>query len=201
MARFFISVFAGWTITTIVGAAELPIAKEAQDFHEEKMTANEAVVFGRIEGEKTSFGAAGLLGKGRPAADEHTLFEIGSITKPFTCILLADLVLEGRVALNDSIAPVLTKAGVEVGEAIEEITFLELATHRSGFPRLPSNLKPRSDQDNPYAHYSRELLEEYLIGFEASDFEKRGQQNYSNLGMGLRGYLIEELSGQTYEER
>ncbi|MEM9018315.1 MAG: serine hydrolase domain-containing protein, partial [Verrucomicrobiota bacterium] len=135
---FLIPAFAGFGLR--LESADLALIEKAKEFHEAKLQPNEAVVFGRVEGEAVSFGAAGLLGEGRAEADEDSLFEIGSITKVFTGILLADLVLEGKISLDDSIVDVLDDLGVEVGEDLGPVTFLELATHTSGLPRLPPNL-------------------------------------------------------------
>ncbi|MEM9017305.1 MAG: serine hydrolase domain-containing protein, partial [Verrucomicrobiota bacterium] len=63
------------------------------------------------------------------------------------------------------------------------------------------NLDLAVDPMDPYAHYSDELLEEFLADFEASLFEKRGEMSYSNLGMGLLGYLIQQIAGERYEKR
>ncbi|MEM1441712.1 MAG: serine hydrolase domain-containing protein, partial [Verrucomicrobiota bacterium] len=180
------------------GAEDLE--QKATDYHENQQAENEGVVFGRIEGSEISFGSAGFLGRNRNAVDEHSLFEIGSITKTFTGVLLADQVLLGKVALGDPITKFLPADVAGEFSPLATVTFLELATHTSGLPRLPSNLEEGADPTDPYAHYSVEKLYEYLKDFEADDFEEKGKASYSNLGLGLLGHLLELISGKTYEE-
>ena len=79
----------------------------------------------------------------------------------------------------------------------KSITLLDLSTHTSGLPRLPSNLKPK-DPRNPYADYSVEDLYQFLSSYElprdpGSEFE------YSNLGGGLLGHLLAFRAGTDYE--
>ncbi len=76
--------------------------------------------------------------------DERTFFEIGSVTKVFTGIALARLVEDGNISLEDSIASSLPAGITCPTRAGKPITFLELATHTSGLPRLPENMKPEN---------------------------------------------------------
>jgi serine-type D-Ala-D-Ala carboxypeptidase/endopeptidase len=68
--------------------------------------------------------------------DGDTVFEIGSITKVFTSILLADMVQHGEVSLNDPIAKFLPKSVRFPTKDGKEITLLDLSTHTSGLPRI-----------------------------------------------------------------
>jgi D-alanyl-D-alanine-carboxypeptidase/D-alanyl-D-alanine-endopeptidase len=89
--------------------------------------------------------------------DGDTVFEIGSITKVFTSLILADMIQRGEVALTDPVAKYLPP-GVKVPERNgRQITLEDLSTHTSGLPRLPDNMKP-ADPANPYADYSVEQL-------------------------------------------
>jgi D-alanyl-D-alanine-carboxypeptidase/D-alanyl-D-alanine-endopeptidase len=81
---------------------------------------------------------------------EKTVFEIGSINKTFTGTLLADMVARKEVALDDPISKYLPKGVTAPSRNGRAITLLDLATHRSGLPRLPDNHKP-ADPQNPYA--------------------------------------------------
>ena len=80
--------------------------------------------------------------------DEHTIFEIGSITKVFTALALLDMAREGLIKDIDS--PIDTyMPGVYVPQKNgKKITFRHLATHTSGLPRLPDNIQV-IDQSNP----------------------------------------------------
>ena len=84
--------------------------------------------------------------------DGDSVFEIGSITKVFTALLLADMVLRREVALADPVASLLP-AGTKIPEKGKPITLLDLATYTSGLPRMPRNWRPAISR-NPYADYT-----------------------------------------------
>jgi D-alanyl-D-alanine-carboxypeptidase/D-alanyl-D-alanine-endopeptidase len=128
--------------------------------------------------------------------DGDTLFEIASVTKVFTTLLLADMVRRGEVALDDPVAKFLP-ADVKVPERGRAITLMDLATHTSGLPRLPTNFAPR-DLTNPYADYSVEQLYQFLSGYELTR-DVGAQYEYSNLGMGLLGHVLARRAGTDYE--
>src|SRR5215813_3549741 len=90
--------------------------------------------------------AYGNLASGDPRTlDGDTIFEIGSVSKVFTALVLADMVNRKEVNLDDPAAKYLPE-NVRMPERNgKSITLLDLATHRSGLPPLPSNLKPMAD--------------------------------------------------------
>src|SRR5436190_855672 len=82
-----------------------------------------------------------------------SLFQIGSVTKVFTALLLADMVERGEVALRDRVSKYLPE-GVKVPQrGPRPITLEDLATHMSGLPRVPTNLSPKNLL-NPYVGYT-----------------------------------------------
>ena len=119
--------------------------------------------------------------------NERTIFEIGSITKLFTALLLADMANRGEVRLDEPVAELLpagTRVPVRHGRAI---TLRDLASHYSGLPREPTNLEYRPR--NPYAGYTAEKLYQFLATHElirtpGDSFE------YSNLGVGLLAHAL-----------
>jgi CubicO group peptidase (beta-lactamase class C family) len=126
-----------------------------------------------------------------------TEFEIGSITKVFTSLLLADMVQHGEVALTDPIARYLP-AGTKVPErGGRQIALVDLATHTSGLPRLPANIKPK-DPANPYADYTVEQLYSFLATYELPR-DIGASYEYSNLGGGLLGHVLARRAGTDYE--
>lgn len=177
------------------------LAGKVKRHQEERLQPDEGVAMVSIEGDEITFAAAGMLGENRGAVDENTLFEIGSITKVFTGILLADQVLRGAASLDDPIGKHLPNSVLPKDAPLASVTLLDLATHTAGLPRLPGNLdSPARNPGDPYAHYGVEQLQEYLRNFEESDFEKKGEKSYSNLGAGLLGHVLEHISGKPYEE-
>jgi CubicO group peptidase (beta-lactamase class C family) len=129
--------------------------------------------------------------------DGDTLFEIGSVTKVFTSLLLADLVERGEVQLDDPVAKYLPPSVRVPDRDGRAITLQDLATHTSALPRLPGNLVIRN-ADNPYADYDAARLYEFLSGYTLT----RGvgtQFEYSNVGGGLLGHALALRAGSTYE--
>ncbi len=98
----------------------------------------EGIVVGVIDASGRRIVARGPAGG--PAFDGKTLFEIGSMTKVFTGLVLADMVEHGEVALDDPAANYLPAGATLPERGGRRITLIDLATHRSGLPRLPGNL-------------------------------------------------------------
>jgi D-alanyl-D-alanine-carboxypeptidase/D-alanyl-D-alanine-endopeptidase len=132
----------------------------------------------------------------RRAVSENTIFEIGSITKLFTALLLSDMANRGEVELTEPVGKLLP-AGVQIPERNgRSITLRDLASHHSGLPRLPTNLEPNDRQD-PYAHYTAEHLYAFLANHQLTrtpgdTFE------YSNVGVGLLGHALGLRAGAPY---
>ena len=130
------------------------------------------------------------------AVDGYTIFEIGSVTKVFTALALAEMATQGEVSLDDPVAKYLP-AGVTMPErGGRKITLRDLATHMSGLPRLPDNFAPK-DVGDPYADYTVDQLYGFLSGYTltrdiGSKFE------YSNLGYGLLGHVLAQHTGADY---
>ena len=131
----------------------------------------------------------------KPADNQGKVFEAGSITKVFTSTVLASLVQEGTIGLNDSINPYYPFPFKEH----RNITFLTLANHTSGLPRLPGNLD-LSKASNPYQHYTEKELEAYLKTIMTFENEPSETYSYSNLGAGLLGYTLGLTQGTSFEE-
>jgi CubicO group peptidase (beta-lactamase class C family) len=155
------------------------------------------IVVGVIEPGGRRIVAHGSMARGdaRPV-DGDTLFEIASVTKVFTTLLLADMVRRGEVALDDPVAKHLPP-DVKVPERGRAITLEHLATHTSGLPRLPTNFAPR-DPTNPYVDYSVDRLYAFLSGYTLPR-DVGAQYEYSNLGMGLLGHVLARSAGTDYE--
>ena len=82
-----------------------------------------------------------ILASAGPAIHATTIFEIGSITKAFTGILLADMAARGDVRLDQPVVELLPPGTSIPARNGKQITLEQLATHTSGLPRLPSNLR------------------------------------------------------------
>jgi CubicO group peptidase (beta-lactamase class C family) len=119
---------------------------------------------------------------------DEARFEIGSITKTMTATLLASLVGDSVVALDDEIGRWLD-AGPNAA-----ITLEQLATHTSGLPRLAPNQRTRDA--NPYRHFTAQRAEK---GLRAATRTPGAGHVYSNFGYQLLGLALERASGQRYE--
>ena len=134
---------------------------------------------------------------GGPEFGEDTIFEIGSMTKVFTAILLAQMTLDGTVALDDPVAKYLPDGATMPERGGTQITLANLSRHNSGLPRLPENLSPANMFD-PYADYTEQDLLAFLAGYELPR-DIGAEVEYSNLGVGLLGYALARAEGSDYE--
>lgn len=117
--------------------------------------------------------------------NQNKVFEIGSITKAFTATVLASLVKDKKINLNDNINSYYSfpfKGNIK-------LNFQNLANHTSGLPRLPDNLD-LANESNPYKNYGKEELEDYLKNDLKLESDPLSKYAYSNLGAGLLGYTL-----------
>lgn len=129
--------------------------------------------------------------------NKKSVFEIGSVSKTFTALLLADLVQQGKVKLEDPI-DLYFPDSIRIPDYYgRKITFVDLATHTSGLPREPINFNP-TDLNNPYEDQDVQKLYSGLKNYQL----KRGanKYEYSNLGVELLGQSLALISGKSFEE-
>jgi CubicO group peptidase (beta-lactamase class C family) len=135
---------------------------------------------------------------GGPPAEVRSIFPIASLTKVFTALLLSDAVQRGRMNLDDPLSRHLP-AGVVVPDFQgRRITLADLATHSSGLPLRPPNLKG-TDPEDPYAGYTTADL---YAGISAMKLARApgAEFEYSNFAYGLLGQAIEHRLGRGYGE-
>jgi serine-type D-Ala-D-Ala carboxypeptidase/endopeptidase len=181
-------------------AQQIPDDATIRAILEQRIAEGRAVglVVGVLEADgRTRIIHAGSAGQAAQPLGEGTLFEIGSITKAFTGALLAEMARRGEVAIDAPVARYLPD-DARVPSRGRDITLLDLATHRSGLPRLPSNLAP-ADGGNPYADYTVEKLYAFLSSHELQR-DVGAIAEYSNLGTGLLGHALARAAGTSYEE-
>jgi serine-type D-Ala-D-Ala carboxypeptidase/endopeptidase len=144
------------------------------------------IVAGIIDEHGSRIISCGKLDHGSSAGvDGDTLFEIGSITKTFTALLLQDMVARGEMKLDDPVEKFLPEKVKVPSKDGRKITLLDLATHRSGLPR------DMNDWTVP-AMYD-------FLG-RCHLLSKPGTKIlYSNLGFCLLGHAIELKAGTNFE--
>ena len=136
----------------------------------------------------------------------QTIFEIGSITKVFTGVLLAEMAAEGVVGLDD---PLDMHLPVEVSPPSRDgpITLADLASHRAGLPRDPKGtiaeilrhpLHPYRALLDAYAALTLQDVESSLSRTKARAAARRPR--YSNVGPGVLGNVLAYRAGLSYEE-
>lgn len=131
---------------------------------------------------------------------EKVVFEIGSISKVFTGLLLAQAVTEGKVRLDTKLAEVVDgELDHAADPRIGAITLRQLATHTSGLPRLPGNFEDGIERGNPYLRYDRAKLMRYLSTAKLPA-DPPFDPDYSNLGMGLLGDVMARLYRKPWSE-
>ena len=156
------------------------------------------VVVGVVEPHGRRVVAYGNLANGDPrTVDGDTIFEIGSVTKIFTSLLLADMANRREVALDGPAAKYLPEAVTMPERSGKSITLLDLSTHTSGLPRIPGNLKPQNPA-NPYAGYRVDHLYLFLSSYTLPR-DPGAEFEYSNLGAGLLGHVLACRAGTGYE--
>ncbi|MBP2337591.1 CubicO group peptidase (beta-lactamase class C family) [Saccharothrix coeruleofusca] len=123
-----------------------------------------------------------------------TRFEIGSLTKTFTALLLAEMVARGEVGYDDPVERYLPRECAPRAP----ITLVRLATHSSGLPKLPPGLWRSALPawfTNPYrAFTARDVLA------AVPRARPRPGVRYSNFGVGLLGHLLARAAGCPFEE-
>jgi serine-type D-Ala-D-Ala carboxypeptidase/endopeptidase len=130
-------------------------------------------------------------------AQPDSIFEIGSITKTFTGLILAQMVEQKKVALDDPVRTLLP-AGTVAKPDGPEITLVDIATQHSGLPRSPDNFHP-TNASNPYADYHAAQLYEFLEKHGVARPQDPGFL-YSNLGFGLLGHALSLRAGVPYDQ-
>ena len=136
-------------------------------------------------------------------ADEHTEFEIGSVSKTFTAALLADAVERGEVTLETTVADILGPDLADADAEIGTVTLAELASHRSGLPRLstdPASLVSGflgvALHRDPYPASPAAVLDHA----QSAPVGGRGSVSYSNLGYAFLGQLLARAAGMSYAD-
>ena len=131
-----------------------------------------------------------------PATGPQPLFEIGSVTKVFTGLLLAQAVEKGDLSLDDTLARLLPGKTMD-SPGVAAITLRQLVTHTACLPRVPADVIERIGQGNPYAAFTRTHLWQTLATLKLA--APPCAAAYSNFGMGLLGELLAERYGKPWQ--
>src|SRR5882724_13047002 len=183
-----------------VAAAETP--EEIRAILAERIDTNKKVV-GIAVGVLDDSGAR-VIGHGRLSKDSatipdgDTIFEIGSISKVFTSLVLADMIERGEVKPDDAVEKYLPEGTRVPSRNGKKITLIDISMQHSGLPRMPDNFKP-ADFANPYADYTPAKLYQFL-GHYTLTRDPGEKYEYSNVAVGLLGHALSRRAGTSYEQ-
>ncbi len=159
---------------------------------------NCGIVIGMVTPEGTSFYSYGTLStKTNEPVNEHTVFEIGSISKTFTGILLAQEVIHGELRLDDPLQQFLPEGITAPSRNGEQIKLVNLANHTSALPSLVDNYE-RKNPENPFVDISIQNTYDFINTYELP-YDIGSKFAYSNLAMGLLGNVLAEKNNTDYE--
>jgi serine-type D-Ala-D-Ala carboxypeptidase/endopeptidase len=133
--------------------------------------------------------------KSERSIGERTAFEIGSITKTMTAALLAEIIVQGEIAIDDPLAKLLPPGTNVPTFNGTQITLGNIVTHTSGLPSFPWRT---TDLSNPYAR----LTEADVLDTLAETQLKRApgsQREYSNFALMVLSYALAKHSGRDFE--
>jgi len=184
------------TSNPLVSALDKEVDSAVQSYISRE--ASVGLSIGILKDGNTFFYSYGETAKGnKQLPTEHTLFEIGSLSKTFTAILLADAVISRKVRLDDPASQYLPDSIPPLAFEGVPVTLQTLANHTSGIPRMPSNFFP-VNFGNPYRDYDDKLLFSFYKNFKPT--RKPGETyEYSNLAVGTLGVILERINHQDYE--
>lgn len=150
-------------------------------------------VVGVLDGETSLVRGYGRIAPGCDRApDGGTIYEIGSCTKVFTGVLLADAVGRGLLALEDPVQNFLPEGVALSAWNGSPVRLWHLATHTSGLPRLPD--MRGADPADPYAHFDAGRLHAALQTARVR-WEPGSKYEYSNLAVGVLGQVLAAHQG------
>ncbi len=182
-------------------ALATPLDKKIEDIMQPFMFESKTVglSIGVLKDGKTYFYNYGETEKGNgQVPNAENVYEIGSITKTFTGILLAKAIIEKKIALTDPVNKFLPKNIPVLKFGNDTLKIVHLANHSSGLPSLPDNFNP-AGWENPYREYDEKKMMEYLT--HATLSHKPGEKfEYCNLAVGLLGYILEKINSMPYEK-
>lgn len=195
MKGFLPTIAAALGLSAHAGAAEIDLAAVTAERVAQSETPA-CIAVGLVgDTARTAFSCS--PGAGPLRLDADSIFEIGSITKGLTGILLADMVLRGEVRLDDP-ASKYSRPGAKLpSRGGREITLRDLVTHTAGLPGMPPGLKPKDPQD-PLADYDADALYAALAVTEIKR-DIGTSSEYSNFGFMWLSEILARRGRSTYE--
>jgi len=159
-----------------------------------------SVSIGVFKDNRTSYYGYGETKKGNNTIpDSTTIYEIGSISKTFTALLMIDFLQSNSLTIDCPVNNLLPASIPALQFNGKPIQIKHLLNHTSGMPRLPEDFEPGYDPNNPYKHYDSTRVYNYLKTFKLAK-EPGTTWEYSNLGMAIAGLILERQTQKSYEQ-
>ncbi len=158
---------------------------------------NSSIAVGVLDASGAHYYNFGTTAKGGPQVNEHTIYEIGSITKVFTGILLAQQVIDGTVSVDDPANQHLLPEVRVPAKGAQDITLGSLSDHTSGLPRMPLNFAP-ANLNNPFADYTVDQMYSFVSNYQPVR-DVGTKYEYSNLAQGLLGHILALNAQMSFE--
>jgi len=186
-------------------AQAVPSNDEIHKILAERVGENEkdaGIVVGIIEPQRQSGPDRRIISYGHRNADDarpldgDTVFEIASVTKVFTALLLADMVEKNEVALSDPASKYLPDIKLPERNG-HLITLVDLATHTSGLPFMPADAPPLNDP--AAAKYSGDDLKRYLASYQLAR-DIGSDWDYSNIGYWVLSEALAARAGREVKD-
>ncbi|MBX2838418.1 MAG: beta-lactamase family protein [Gammaproteobacteria bacterium] len=165
-----------------------------------------SIVVGVLKSGRTDISKRGTLSdESTTTVNDYTHFQIGSITKVFSVLLLQILNDEGIVSVDSTLEELLGDS-YSLAPSVQSVTLRQLASHTSGFPRVPKYFLEKLEKEvgrdqvllDPYSKTTPDEIFDYLTG--SPEKRKPGKADYSNFGMGLLAHVLEHVTGESYDE-
>ena len=145
-----------------------------------------SVAIALLDREERSEWTFGEVEQGGAKPTSSDAYELGSTTRTFTGLLLAQALVAGKVRIDDTLGKFFPEVHF-ADPRLKAATLDQLATHRAGLPAVPSNLFPR-DVDDPYVGYDMAAMQTYLAHAQLG--KDIGSYHYSGFGVALLGEAI-----------
>ncbi len=157
-----------------------------------------SIVVGLYDSGKVEIYGFGTGPGGKPPTG-HSLYEIGSLSKIYTSLLLADEVQRHEVELDTPLSELLPPGVTAPTKDKAEITLRELALHASGLPKMPPSRAEAEHAPDPYVGYDDDALYQDLVHTELADAPGT-KITYSDYGVGVLGFALARKVGTSYAD-
>ena len=164
---------------------------------------HQGISIGIVANNKTSYYNYGTIEKGKKQVPApNTTYEIGSLTKSFTGILLAHAVLDGKIDLDDDVHKYLDGPYPNLSFGGHPVRIIDLADHTAGFGKNVPEIKPGETVDEIFQQYKGLTRQQFLKDLAAVKLDTipGTRFNYSNAGAQLIGIILERVYNMSYSD-